>query len=81
MWEKLLGRHWELVAVMSFLTAELQIRRGLPRFIVLFHIELSTRKVEIAGIAQVANGLWMNQIARNLLDAEFTRAVGIPCHR
>jgi transposase InsO family protein len=26
--------------------------------------------VEIAGIAHVANGLWMGQIARNLLDAE-----------
>ncbi len=36
----------------------------------LFFIELSTRKVEIAGIAQVANGLWMSQIARNLTDAE-----------
>jgi transposase InsO family protein len=35
----------------------------------LFVIELSTRKVEIAGIASVANGLWMNQIGRNLTDA------------
>ena len=35
---------------------------------VLFLIELSTRKVEIAGIASVANGLWMNQIGRNLTD-------------
>jgi len=37
---------------------------------VLFFIELSTRKVEIARIAQVANGLWMSQIARNLNDTE-----------
>ena len=36
---------------------------------VLFFIELSTRKVEIAGIAAVANGLWMSQIGRNLTDA------------
>ena len=35
----------------------------------LFFLELSTRKVEIAGIASVANGLWMNQIGRNLTDA------------
>ena len=34
----------------------------------LFFIELSTRKVEIADIAPVANGLWMNQIGRNLTD-------------
>lgn len=36
---------------------------------VLFFIELSTRRVQIAGISAVADGLWMNQIARNLTDA------------
>jgi hypothetical protein len=36
---------------------------------VLFLIELSTRKVEIAGIATTANGLWMSQIGRNLSSA------------
>jgi hypothetical protein len=36
---------------------------------VLFFIELSTRKVEIAGIAPTANGLWMNQIGRNVTDS------------
>ena len=35
----------------------------------LFFIELSTRKVQIAGVASVANGLWMNQIGRNVTDA------------
>jgi len=43
--------------------------RGLQRFIVLFFIELSTRKVEIAGIASIANGLCMGQVGRNLTDA------------
>ena len=37
---------------------------------VLFFIELSTRKVEFAGIAQEGKGLCMSQIARNLTDAE-----------
>src|SRR5215472_9732642 len=32
-------------------------------------MELSTRKVEIAGIASAASGLWMSQIGRNLTDA------------
>jgi len=32
-------------------------------------VELSTRKVEIAGIASSPYGLWMNQIGRNLTDA------------
>ncbi len=31
-------------------------------------IEVSTRRVEIAGIAPDPNGLWMNQVARNLTD-------------
>ena len=42
---------------------------GLKRFTVLFFIDLSTRRVEIGGIAVSANGLWMVQIARNLTDA------------
>ena len=52
----------------DFFTVEVWTRRGLQRFIVLFFIELSTRKVEIAGIAAKANGLWMNQIGRNVTD-------------
>ena len=54
----------------DFFTAEVWTRRGLQRFIVLFFIEISTRKVQIAGIASTANGLRMSQIARNLTDAE-----------
>ena len=41
---------------------------GLVRYLVFFVIDLSTRRVEIAGIAPVPNGLWMRQIARNLID-------------
>ena len=63
-------RHWELIVAADFFTVEVWTRRGLQRFIILFFIDLSTRKVEIAGMAQVANGLWMSQIARNLTDAE-----------
>ena len=69
-WKEFLSRHWELIVATDFFTVEVWIRRGLRRFVVLFFIDLSTRKVEIAGIAQVANGLWMNQIARNLTDSE-----------
>ena len=69
-WKEFLSRHWELIVATDFFTVEVWTRQGLQRFIVLFFIDLSTRKVEIAGIAQVANGLWMSQIARNLTDAE-----------
>src|ERR1019366_8939457 len=69
-WKEFLSRHWELIVATDFFTVEVWTRRGVQRFIVLLFIDLSTRKVEIAGIAQVANGLWMSQIARNLTDAE-----------
>jgi putative transposase len=69
-WKEFLSRHWELIVATDFFTVEVWTRRGLRRFIVLFFIDLSTRKVEIAGIAQAANGLWMSQIARNLTDSE-----------
>jgi hypothetical protein len=52
----------------DFFTIEAWTPRGLQRFIVRFRMELSTRKVEIAGIAPSPNGLWMNQIGRNLTD-------------
>lgn len=47
---------------------EVWTKNGLQRFIVLFFMEVSTRRVEVGGIASVANGLWMAQIARNLTD-------------
>ena len=68
-WKAFLEQHWDLIVAADFFTVEAWTRRGLQRFIVLFVIELSTRKVEIAGIAPVANGLWMNQVGRNLTDA------------
>jgi putative transposase len=37
---------------------------------VLFFIELSTRKVKIAGIGAAANGLWMSRIGRNITDVD-----------
>jgi putative transposase len=67
-WKEFLTRHWELIVAADFFSVEVWIRRGLQRFIVLFLIELSTRKVKIAGIANEANGLWMSQIGRNLTD-------------
>jgi putative transposase len=44
-------------------------RKGLQRFIILFFLDLSTRQVEIAGIASTVNGLWMGHIGRRVTDA------------
>ena len=53
----------------DFFTTEVWTSKGLTRYLVLFFIELSTRKIAIAGIALHANGLWMSQVGRNATDA------------
>jgi hypothetical protein len=69
-WKESLEQHWDLIVAADFFTIEAWTRRGLQRAVhgAVF-IELSTRKMEIAGIAPVANGLWVDQIGRNLTDA------------
>jgi putative transposase len=67
-WKEFLTQHWELIVAADFFTVEEWTRRGLQRFLVLFFIELSTRRVKIAGVATQANGLWMSQIARDISD-------------
>jgi transposase InsO family protein len=67
-WKEFLTQHWELIVAADFFTVEVWTRQGLQRFLVLVFMELSTRKVEIAGIATAANGLWMSQIGRSLTD-------------
>ena len=68
-WKEFLTRHWELIVAADFFTVEVWTARGLKRFLVLFFIDLSTRRVEIVGIASHANELWMSQIAREVSDA------------
>src|SRR5580704_879923 len=68
-WKEFLAQHWEQIVAADFFTVEVWTPKGLRRFMVLFFNELSTRRVQIAGISATANGLWMDQIARNLTDA------------
>jgi putative transposase len=68
-WKEFLTQHWDLIVAADFFTVEVWTTKGLQRFLVLFFIELSTRRVEIAGISAAANGFWMTQIARNLTDS------------
>jgi len=67
-WKEFLRQHWEQIVATDFFTIEVWTPKGLQRFVVLFFLELSTRRVELAGIAANPNGLWMTQIARNLTD-------------
>jgi putative transposase len=68
-WKEFLARHWELIVAADFFTVEVWTVRGLKRFLVLFFIDLFTRRVELLGIAFHANGLWMSHIAREVTDA------------
>jgi putative transposase len=67
-WKEFLTRHWEQIVASDFFTIEVWTPAGLKRFIILFFMQISTRRVEIGGIASKANGLWMTQIARNITD-------------
>jgi hypothetical protein len=61
-WKEFLAQHWDVLVAADFFTVEVWTRKGLQRFMVLSFIELSTRQVEIAGIASVGNGLWMTRL-------------------
>ena len=50
-WTEFLKQHWELIVAADFFTTEIWTAKGLTRYLVLFFIDLSTPKVEIAGIA------------------------------
>jgi putative transposase len=54
----------------DFFSVELLTARGLIRYMVLFVMDIATRKVRIAGIHTNPNGDWMKQVARNLTDSE-----------
>jgi len=68
-WKEFIKRHWDQIVATDFFTIEVWTRNGLQRFVILFFLELSTRRVQIGGIGDSPNGLWMTQIARNLTDA------------
>ena len=43
-WTEFLKRHWELIVAADFFTTEVWTAKGLTRYLVLFFIDLSTRK-------------------------------------
>jgi putative transposase len=69
-WEMFLKAHWGAIAATDFFSVEVLTRVGLVRCFVFFVMDLQTRRIEIAGIAQQPDGEWMKQIARNLTDAD-----------
>jgi transposase InsO family protein len=68
-WKTFLKAHWGAIAAADFFSVEVLTRGGLVRYLVLFVIDLKTRRVHIAGVTCAADGAWMAQVARNLTDA------------
>jgi transposase InsO family protein len=67
-WTEFLKTHWDVLAAADFFTVDVWTSLGLTRFAVLFIIELSTRRVEIAGITTEPDAAWMSQVSRNVTD-------------
>ena len=69
-WAEFLKAQWEVLAAADFFTVDVWMSRGLTRFAVLFLIDLSTRRIHIAGIVPEPDSAWMTQIGRNLTDVD-----------
>ena len=67
-WRAFLTAHWETVAATDFFTVEVATFRGLVTYYVLVVIELSSRKVHVAGITPGPDSAFMMRVARNLTD-------------
>src|SRR5215831_19197486 len=65
-WREFLKAHWDVLAAADFFTVEVWTATGLTRYVVLFVIELATRRVHIAGIASEPDGAWVVQCGRQL---------------
>jgi len=67
-WRTFLKSHWDCLAALDFFTVEVLTLRGLVTYYVLLAMELSTRRVEAAGITPCPGEKFMTQVARNLTD-------------
>src|SRR5262245_44576662 len=69
-WKDFIAAHMAVLSGMDFFTAEVLTWKGPATYYVLFVIQLETRRVTLAGITRHPTEEWMQQVARNLTDAE-----------
>src|SRR3569833_1447506 len=69
-WATFLLAHWEVFVATDFFSVEVWTLRGLVTYYVLFVIDLSTRRVNIAGITDHPDEAFMMQMGRNLIDID-----------
>jgi putative transposase len=60
-WKTFLKAHWGAIAAADFFSVEVPTVGGFVRYLVLFVIDLKTRRVHVAGISSSADGAWMAQ--------------------
>ena len=65
-WKTFLKAHRSGLVAMDFFSVEALTPVGLIRYLVLFAIDVPTRRIEICGIRHRPTGAWMRQIGRNL---------------
>src|SRR5678816_3231691 len=68
-WKTFLRAHFGVIAATDFFSVEVLTLRGLVRYVVLFVIDLASRRVHIAGLVRHPHDAWIQQIARNLTDS------------
>jgi transposase InsO family protein len=68
-WRAFLKAHWDTLAAADFFTVEVWAPCGLVTYYVLLVMDLSTRRINLAGTTSHPNQAWMMQIARTLTDA------------
>src|SRR5438132_662831 len=67
-WSQFLKMHWDVLAATDFFTVEVATWHGLVTYYILVVIELSTRRVHLAGMTPHPNEAFMMQCARQLTD-------------
>jgi putative transposase len=67
-WQQFLKIHWDVLAATDFFTVEVATWHGLVTYDVLVVMELSTRRVPVAGISPHPTDAFMQQCARQLTD-------------
>lgn len=65
-WSEFIRAHLAVLAGTDFFSVEVLTLRGLVTYYVLFFIHMESREVDIAGITEHPNELWMMQMARNV---------------
>ena len=55
-WKTFLKAHWGAIAAADFFSVEVLTRGGLVRYLVLFVIDLKSRRVHVAGVTSQADG-------------------------